>query len=154
MVDKVKAAWDFIRSHVDSAEVLALLDKYVGEVTGTEQDSEVAKLIAELMERLDESVNDASKLQDIMAALAIVTAGIMEAAERCKGMTGPEKKAFVQALLWALYRFVDGGRDGSRNRINIPWVPQVIEVRIERQAVYLASGYAIEAIVHVWNKRR
>jgi hypothetical protein len=131
--------------------VLKLIDKYLG---STEDDTIASRAIADIMLTVESALGTNPSALDVAKAIAKVFAEVMEIAESFSGIKGAEKKELVQGLIWGLYSFVDRGVDGTKNRIDIPWVPANLEVKIERKAVYLISGFAIESIVALWNRER
>jgi len=142
----------FIKSKLaDNEQVSALIDKYLGTV---EDNSQAAQAVASLVLTVESSLGGDASILDIAKAIAKILVEAMELMESFDNITGAEKKELVQGLLWGLYVFVDRGIDGTKNRVDIPWVPAGLEEKIERQVVRLASGFAIEAIISIWNKDR
>jgi hypothetical protein len=147
--DYVQKIWEFLKDKIDDQGTIDLVNKYLPDQT---EDGEAAKIIADIAKEIEEGIGDEASILDVIKTIAGLTDNVMEVAEACEGITGAEKKQLVQGLLWGLYKVVDKGLDGTKNRVDIPWVPDAIEVRIEKKVAYLITEYAIEASIKLWKK--
>lgn len=144
--------FEFIKDKLsDSKEVSDLIDKYLGPDV---DNNPAAEAISDIVLTIESAMKADAGTMAIARAIAEVASEVMEIVEGLKGVTGPEKKQLVQGLLWGLYSILDRGIDGTKNRVDIPWVPTGLEEKIEKKVVYLVSDFAIEAIVTYWNKRK
>ena len=71
---------------------------------------------------------------------------------RVGALPGKVKKEIATIGIMALYDFVDGGGDGSQDRVKIPWVPAGISNRIERWLLRFTCEFGIETAVAIINK--
>jgi len=110
---------------------------------------EVRELAKELGEDGEISFVDAGK---IIAKAAGVLVKLAE--DISKQGSGTEKKKFVVDACVELYEYIDRGGDGSKNRIDIPWIPSSIERKIEDFVVPIVVDVAIEAAVMAYNKAK
>lgn len=116
-------------------------------------ESELNEILANTFKAAEDRLADGFQLWDIIPILSAALKDIMEVAEKIDGATGAEKLDFVVVMFSNLYQFVDKGVDGTKNRIDIPWVPQVAEDFLEKRVLPVAVRFAAEAVVAVWNER-
>lgn len=117
-------------------------------------ESELNEILANTFKATEDRLEDGFQLWDIVPILSAALKDIMEVAEKLDGATGAEKLDFVVVMFSQLYRFIDKGIDGTKNRIDIPWVPQVAEDFIEKRVLPVAIRFAAEAVVMTWNDQK
>jgi hypothetical protein len=115
---------------------------------------DIKNKLAGLFRVCEARLTDGLQLADIYPILSAGLADIMQIVEEVGGMTGAQKLSLVEGLFIALYRFVDKGKDGNLNRINIPWVPDSVEGFIEDRLLPVMVRFAVEAVVAGWNKNK
>ena len=105
-----------------------------------------------LEEKLPEISKIANEVVDILAdgwqwddaaSLGKLVKPVMEMAATITDYSGEQKKQFVVDALWLVYRTVDGGPDGTENRIDIPILFGSLERGLEKKAVSFAVEFAI-----------
>ncbi len=141
---------------------MSKLDKYVDMAKSFLEDAESFELsaenrdavfekVTELVAKVDTATSDGFQFEDVTTIIGMAVHTFMELAETTN-LPGVDKQSLVVALVWRTYQLVDQGIDGNLNRIDIPWVPTVIERKIEEKVVKLATVLAIKAAHHFMAK--
>lgn len=143
IMDKIEQIWT-------GMDISGLIDKI--RQSDEIDESAVKDILASTFQAAEEQLEDGYQIMDVVPILSAALKDIMKAAEKIEGATGPEKLEFVTALFVGLYDFLDKGVDGDKNRLDIPWVPQVAEDFIEKKILPIAVRFAVEAVVSTWNE--
>lgn len=143
IVEKIDELWQ-------GADLSGIIDK----LKGADKLTDVNTVLATTFSAVEEQLGDGFQITDIIPILSAALHDIMEVAESIEGATGAEKREFVTAMMVGLYRFVDKGIDGTKNRIDIPWVPDIVENYIEDKILPIVITFGLEGIVKAWNKFR
>lgn len=70
-----------------------------------------------------------------------------------KELSGEDKKEFVKESFWLAYKTYDEGPSGKKNNINIPYLPDFIEKKVETFLIPLAVDFAVEALYGVLKEK-
>lgn len=142
-MEKVKA---FIESNIAGVDLTSWL--------AAPADDQVIPLqghIQTIIAQLEVRLADGFQLSDLSGLLGDVTAMAMALAKQYgEDGTGPKKKEFVISLVKTAYILIDRGVDGTKNRIDIPFIPNLIERTIEMKILEWATSFAIEAAYSGW----
>jgi hypothetical protein len=131
-----------VRAVVEKVLALVKSDMPAEDITKVNENVDtIAALVTTIKDVFGKGLNVGamSRVGELVAPLMLVAAGF-------KDYKGADKKRFVTEVLWLVYRVVDTYPDGKRNNIKIPFVFGFIERRVERWAITLAAGIAIDAL--------
>jgi hypothetical protein len=117
----------------------AVFDKYINQLAQIAADASAA-------------IKDGFQVNDLRVFGEVVPE-IMKIAKDINGFSGEEKRQFVADASYAVYRAVDGGIDGSQNRIKVPFVGFLSkfgisspEEKFEKFVVYFGTEAIISAV--------
>jgi hypothetical protein len=147
------SAIDSIVKKIDNLWEGSSLSSIFTKIKDAGQIEDVNTVLANTFKAVEGQLEDGLQIADAVPILSAALTDIMNVAEGLQGVSGEEKLDFVTSMFVGLYNFVDKGIDGDKNRINIPWVPDMIENFLEKRVLPVAVRFAIEAVVKVWNKR-
>lgn len=117
---------------------------------GASSDDAAKAAVEKLVSDVKATLADGVQYTDVPKILAILVEQLAALAET--GISGgASKKAFVVTAGTLVYELVDKGTSGTENRIDIPYIPNVIEGKIEKVAVPFLLSILVEGIVAGYN---
>lgn len=135
-----------------SSKIKEIVDRL--STTNEVDESKLKTMLQTTFSAVTEQLQDGFQLHDAYPILSAALHDLMEIAENISGASGEEKLVFVTETFTSLYNLVDKGTDGTKNRIDIPWVPQVAEDFIEKRVLPIIIRFAVEAVVSAWNAKK
>lgn len=114
---------------------------------------EIVTRVINIFETVDTALADGFQWSDVPPVFSAAVKDFMVIAEAAKGVSGETKKDFVVRAAGVLYKYIDKGLDGDKNRVNIPYVPEYIETKIEDVLYPFVVGLIVEAVMAVWKNR-
>ena len=96
-----------------------------------------------LAQTVEDETKDGLQLSDLPKIFGKAVGALMAIAESSK-VDGTDKKVFVVSMAKEVYRLIDKGVAGDKNRINIPFIPEPWETRIEMKILDLVVGFGVE----------
>lgn len=132
------------------------LDSLFDKLKAADPNSEdkLKEALANTFQAAEERLEDGFQLRDVVPILSAALDDIMVVAEGLSGATGEEKMQFVTVMFTGLYNFIDKGADGTKNRIDLPYIPQIAEDFIEKRVLPVLIQFAVEAVVSTWNRQK
>ena len=149
-IDKLTAKIDQLWADSAIGGILAKIED-IGEPV---DEAELKLQLGNVFTVAHEALEDGFQIMDIVPILSAALQDIMVVGEGLHGANGEDKLNFVVATFTNLYTFIDKGIDGTKNRMDIPWVPQVVEDYVESKVLPIAIRFAVEAVIKAWNKSR
>ena len=132
------------------SKLVAIFDKIKDQETYDK--TALNALLVNTFTAVESQLQDGFQLKDIVPILSAALKDIMLVAEKLQGATGEDKLNFATEVFMDLYDFVDKGIDGTKNRIDIPYIPQIAEDFIEKRVLPIVLRFAIETGIGMLNK--
>lgn len=138
--------WDKVKAFI--TEKLKATGAF--ELMPVEQDADLLAIYEDIYSKVSDGITYGEVLQ--IAASAVNA--FMVFATKYNEVPGGDKRQFVIKSCWVLYQLIDKHYDGSKNRINIPWVVDLpgfaMETKIEEFLCNVVIPIAIESVYKAW----